>query len=72
MSHVNGWPMGRLLNLVIMAWQPTRDRKNRSGWCIGTKVEKFVKDVIETQSCEYGFILSGRIIDIMNLRRQPV
>ena len=72
MSHVDGWPMGRLENLVIVAWQPMRDRKNRSGWCISAKVEKFVKDVMEMQSCEYGFILPGQIIDIMNLRRQPV
>ena len=40
-----------------MAWQPMRDRKNRSGWHIGTEVKNFVKDVMGTQSCEYGFIL---------------
>ena len=48
MSHVDGWPIGRLENLVVMAWQPMRDKRNRSGWCIGTKVEKIVKDVMET------------------------
>ena len=34
--------------------------------------KKIVKDVMETWSCEYGFILSGWIIDIMDLSRQPV
>ena len=48
MSHVDGWPMGGLENSVVMAWQPMRDRENRSGWCIGTEVEKIVKDVMET------------------------
>ena len=33
------------------------DRKNRSGQCIGSRVEKIVKDVTEMRSCEYGFIL---------------
>ena len=49
--------MGGLKNSVIMAQQPMRGRKNRSGQCIGTEVKKFVKDVMETRSCEYGFIL---------------
>ena len=40
--------MGRLENSVIVAWQPMRDRKNRSGWCVDTEVEKFVKGVMET------------------------
>ena len=40
--------MGRLENSVIMAWQLMRDKENMSGWCIGAKVEKFVKDVVET------------------------
>ena len=53
------WPKGGMENSVVVAQQPMRDRKNRSGWCIGTKVERLVKDVMETQSCEYGFILSG-------------
>ena len=52
------WPMGRLEISVIMAQQPMKDRKNRSGWHIGAKVENFVKDVMEIQSCEYDFILS--------------
>ena len=49
--------MGGQKNSVVMAQQPMRDRKNRLGWCIGTEVKKIVKDVMETQSCEYGFIL---------------
>ena len=57
MSHGDGWPMGGQKNSVIMAWQPMRDRGNRSGQCIGAEVKKFVKDVMEIQSCEYGFIL---------------
>ena len=56
MSHVDWWPMGGQKNSVIVAWQPMRDRENRSGQCIGAEVKKFVKDVMETQSCEYGFI----------------
>ena len=57
MSHVDGWPMGGQKNSAIMAQQPMRNRENRSGQCIGTEVKNFVKDVMETQSCEYGFIL---------------
>ena len=30
---------------------------NRSGQCWGCQGEKFVKDVMETRICEYGFIL---------------
>ena len=33
------------------------NRRNGLGWCEGAKVKYFVKDVMETQSCEYGFIL---------------
>ena len=42
---------------VIMAQQPMRDRENSSVQHIGTKVKQFVKDVMETRNCEYGFIL---------------
>ena len=48
---------GRTENAVTMAWQPMRDRKNRLGQCMGTEVKNFVKDVMETRSCGYGFIL---------------
>ena len=33
------------------------NRRNRLGWGKGAEVKNFVKDVMETQSCEYGFIL---------------
>ena len=33
------------------------DKENRSGRCLGSEVKNFVKAVIETHSCEYGFIL---------------
>ena len=57
MSHVDGWTMGGQKNSVIVAWQPMRDRENRSEQCVGAEVKKCVKDAMETQSCEYGFIL---------------
>ena len=63
---------GRRGNAVAVAWQPMRDRKNRSGWCVGAEVKNFVKDVMETQSCEHGFICIGQNVDILDLRRQPV
>ena len=33
------------------------DRRNGLGWGEGTEAKKIVKDVMETQICEYGFIL---------------
>ena len=33
------------------------NRRNGLGWGEGAEVKNFVKDVMETQSCEYGFIL---------------
>ena len=47
---------GRTGNAVTMAQQPLSDRRNRLGWGMGAKVKNFVKDVMETGSCEYGFI----------------
>ena len=44
-------------NWVAGAWEPMSDKRNWLGWCRGAKVKNFVKDVMETQSCEYGFIL---------------
>ena len=57
MSHVVLVTNGRTGNVVTMAWQPLSDRENRLGWGMGAEVKNFVKDVMETQSCEYGFIL---------------
>ena len=34
------------------------DGRNGLGWCVGAKAKKIVKDVMETWSCEYGFILN--------------
>ena len=34
-----------------------RDRENVLGWCLGDEMKNFGKDVMETQSGEYGFIL---------------
>ena len=44
-------------NWVAKAWEPMSDRRNGLGWGKGTKAKNFVKDVMETRSCEYGFIL---------------
>ena len=33
------------------------DGKNWLGWCMGAEVKNLGKDVMETQSGEYGFIL---------------
>ena len=55
-----------------MAQQPMTDQKNRSGWCVSTEVKNVAKDVMETQSCEYGFICIGQNVDILDLRSQPV
>ena len=43
-------------NWVAGAWEPMGDKGNGLGQCKGTKVKNFVKAVMETQSCEYGFI----------------
>ena len=43
--------------MVTVVWQPMSNRKSGLGWCMGAEVKNFVKDVMETQSCEYGFIL---------------
>ena len=44
-------------NWVAEAWEPMCNRRNGLGWGKGTEAKHFVKDVMETQSCEYGFIL---------------
>ena len=44
-------------NWAAGAWEPMSNKRNRLGQCGGTKVKNFVKDVMETQSSEYGFIL---------------
>ena len=41
---------------VTEAWEPMSDRGNQLGWGKGAEVKNFVKDVMETRSCEYGFI----------------
>ena len=43
-------------NWVTEAWEPMSDKRNRLRQCKGTEVKTFVKAVMETQSCEYGFI----------------
>ena len=43
-------------NWVTGAWEPMSDKRNGLGQCKGTKVKNFVRAVMETQSCEYGFI----------------
>ena len=40
-----------------MVWPPMSDRENGLGWCMGAEVKNFGKDIMETQSSEYGFIL---------------
>ena len=45
-------------NWVTGDWEPMSDKRNGLGWCKGTKVKNVVKDVMETWSCEYGFILN--------------
>ena len=34
------------------------NRRSGLGWGMGAEGKKFVKDVMETRSCEYGFILN--------------
>ena len=46
--------MGR--NWVTVAWEPMGNKGNKLGQCKGAEVKNFVKAVMETQSCEYGFI----------------
>ena len=48
---------GRTGKAVTVVWQPMSDRESGLGWCMGAEVKNFVKDIMETQSCEYGFIL---------------
>ena len=45
-------------NWVAVVWEPMSDKGNGLGWCKGIEVKNFVKDVMETWSCEYGFILN--------------
>ena len=33
------------------------DRENVLGWCVGAEVKRFGKNIMETCSGEYGFIL---------------
>ena len=44
-------------NWVAGAWEPMSNRRSGLGQCKGAEVKNFVKDVMKTQSCEYGFIL---------------
>ena len=46
----------RTWNAVTMAQQPMSDRESGWGWCMGTEVKNFGKDVMETCGGEYGFI----------------
>ena len=39
-----------------MAW-PVSDRESVLGWHVGAEVKNFGKDIMETHSGEYGFIL---------------
>ena len=43
--------------MVIMDQPPMSDRENGLGWCVGAEVKNLGKDIMETQSGEYGFIL---------------
>ena len=43
-------------NWVTGAWEPMSNKRNGLGQCKGAEVKNFVKAVMETQSCEYGFI----------------
>ena len=47
----------RSWKVVVMTRQPMRGRKNVLGWCIGDEVKNLGKDIMETRSGEYGFIL---------------
>ena len=47
---------GELENWVADAWEPMSDRRNGLGWGKGAEAKNFVNNVMETQSCEYGFI----------------
>ena len=42
--------------MVIMDWPPMSGRENGLGWWVVAEVKNLGKDVIETQSGEYGFI----------------
>ena len=41
---------------LLEAWEPMSDKINGLGQCEGAEVKNFVKAVMETWSCEYGFI----------------
>ena len=43
--------------MVAMAWPPMSDRENVLGWCVGDEMKNFGKDIMETHSGEYSFIL---------------
>ena len=43
-------------NWVVGAWEPMSNKRNGLGQCKVTEVKNFVKAVMETWSCEYGFI----------------
>ena len=47
----------RAQNVVPVVQAPMSDRENGLGWCMVAEVKKFGKDVMETWSGEYGFIL---------------
>ena len=40
-----------------MAWPAMSDRERGLGWYVGAEVNNFGKDIMETHSGEYGFIL---------------
>ena len=43
-------------NWVIGVWEPMSNKRNGLGQCEGAEVKNFVKAVMKTRSCEYGFI----------------
>ena len=43
-------------NWVTGDWEPISNKRNGLGQCEGAEVKNFVKAVMETWSCEYGFI----------------
>ena len=47
----------RAWNAVTMTWPPMSDMEKVLGWCVGDEMKNFGKDVMETCSGEYGFIL---------------
>ena len=57
MSHVSQWPMRGLEMQLPWLSNQWGIGKNVLGWCMGDEVKNFGKDIMETQSSEYGFIL---------------